>query len=892
MGLFSLKKTIKVSSTLYNLAGEENERNNYLKSTVIGHTLNSYSSGQSLTEDLVNSYLNGPGINFRRYSDWCKSSGYNDMLGMLGGKLYLNAEINIDVLASQIPAPEGSSVILQSSEIGFADFSWWADQYIADNYPDRINSNYEVAMDQVSTTISITWEDGSVSSFAPEGFDDNGEYIYASYFLSYDDVTGPMAAGVPILLDPEEGFLPTAGWSVVSGSSVNTPVDLTTTVNTLVEYSDSRPSESDTTLSTATDSFFTIDAQYHKSDFQGSSSSGSSLLLTTINSYRFDYQTGNVTTGSPAISTISETLPDGVLKTTTTTITPEVIEIAKGYRIDSQEVVGGSSSLKIFIYGKGSGNTVLDEMFQATQSSGEYFPPVPVRVDNDMIDDDRFAEYFDQISKAYKKATRSKFDKLLDSVKDNKSLGDIDYGYCSFGVPLNVKDKKSRKYIFAFFEQILEAIGNDPAYEKFKADLAEAQESQNEYNAWLEAQSNPRDPLYGKPAPKLISTPPLPVSSLQVRTSNIFNYNMIVSWSGLSQYSGSGILDPAYKSGDVWITFGDDLFYDQVIVNGSNSATTNSLTVEHMIINYQETASKWRSINVWGAKHKNKIYKGYAVDTSAKSAINDSEDSGFLIPLQKELYKSISVVDATQMSLACAYMVFNSYTVTKQKWYQSAVFQIIVIVAIIVVSVFFPPTAGLLGPAAALGATVGLSGVAAIIAGTVANMVASMVLMSVIGKVSTAVFGDKIGAIVGPILSVIAIAVGTSVSSGLSMTQTLNNLTEAKNLIGLTDSVGHGFAGYMKASAMETMQKTQAMLLEYSKKMAEISAANDELYGVGGEAFIDPLLFTDSSDSDSGESYESFMKRTLMTGNDIANLTLAIVENFANITTDSNLSMG
>lgn len=891
MGLFSLKKTVTVSSVIYNMAGAEDKRNNYLKSTVIGSILNGDDSSQTLSEDLTNSYLNGPGLNFRRYADWVQSSGYNSMLGMTSGKLYLSNTIDSAVLVSQIPAPLGSSVVLQMSELGFADFSWWADQYVTENYPDRLNTDYESDMDEEANIISIKWADDSVTSFTPVGFDDDNDYIYASYFLTSGDVVGPIVPGVPVVLDPTDPFLPTIDWTTVSTSTVPTTASLNTTVDTLVTYSDGRPDENSTTTTPSTKTYNVIDDRYSKSEFQGISFSGSSLVLTTLDSYRFDYQTGSVITLAPVVNTVSETLPDGTVKTTKTTTTAQDVQISRGYRIDTQEVVSGSSSAKIFIYGKGTGNADLDAMFQSTTSDGEYFPPIPVRVDNDMIDDSRFDPYFDQISKAYKKATRSKFSKFLSNIKENNDLGDIDYGYCSFGVSLNVQDQASRKYIYTFFQKQLESIGNDPAYAEFKVKLAIAQASQVDYNAWLAAQENPLDPLYGTKAPDYIPTPSLPTTSVQVRTSNLFNYNMIVSWTDLSEFTGSGVLDPTRKIGDIWITFGTDDTYDQVIINGSNEAAETSLTVEHMIINYQETATTWRTMNVWGCSHKNKIYKGKAVNISAKSAMNDTEESGFLIPLQKELYKSISLVDATQMSLACSYLVFNCYQVTKQKWYASSIFKVIVIIVIIVISIFFPPTAGLLGPAATVGAAVGLAGTAALIVGTIANMIAAMVLMSVIGKVSTAVFGDKIGSIVGSIVSVIAIAYGTSASSGVGMTQSFSNLTEASNLIALSNSAGQGYAGYIQASAQETLQKTQDLLSEYSDKMKEISSAYKELYGEGSTGLIDPLWFTDAAGINGTESLDSFLDRTLMTGSDIANMSIILIERFASITTDPTISM-
>src|SRR5690606_5430489 len=156
MGIFGSNKKTYVSSVVYNLAGEEINRPNYLKTTVVSSTIN---NRPSIAESIVNSYLEGPGMRFRKFAQWAVDSDYNDTIGLVTGTILTGDSIDTEALLDEIPVTPGSVPSLQSAKIGEDDYTYWADQWVSENYPDRLSTDYVSDFDEAANLITITWED-------------------------------------------------------------------------------------------------------------------------------------------------------------------------------------------------------------------------------------------------------------------------------------------------------------------------------------------------------------------------------------------------------------------------------------------------------------------------------------------------------------------------------------------------------------------------------------------------------------------------------------------------------------------------------------------------------------------------------------------------------------
>lgn len=895
MGMFGSRTQTAVSSVVYNMAGDENDRPNFLKTTVFGSIL---SESNKLSQDIVNSYLNGPAIKFRSFARWTRRTGYVDTVGLVTGNLTVGNSINNALLAQQVPHAANESVQLQSVNMGEADSSFWADQWMLLNHPDQVNGGYR--SDMVGNTINIYIADVLTYSFEPSGFDLNGRYIYASYILSADPVVGDWITGDVVELATGEPWPSVSGWDVITDTTTNTDLDLDTTVETVVTYSNGDPGSSTTNETTRTETYQLIHREYGKEEFMGDKPGTDSTY--SIASLMFQDQTANIVP-SVVVTSTDEDIGGGVIKTTKVTTTTENIALKRTYRVDTQETIQNEwSPTQMFIYQQGTGNAVLDAMFAPPVGSQIFYPYIPIRVDNEFISPTNYPDIYEQSKKAIRKATTNgKFDKIVDQIADNESLDDIDYAYAVFGVSLNVKEVACREYIYRFFQGILEqeGTGGDGAYNNWKILWNAADASMDAWYAWKTAQADSSNPLFGTPEPAKIPYPAMKTKQMKIRSdeNTAMDYHISVEWMAITESEFTGVGKEGAKQGDLWFTTEQtEEFKEKGYVNGAWEALAD-IAVSDVQLYWQDSPTTYRRLSFRGLRHYNFVYKGKHIIIDAKEALEDTEESGFIIPLHEGVYRSMPLKSATQMATACMFLMFNCYTTVKKKWYQTGVFAVIIVIIIIVIAIFFPPAGagaagggGLLGANAAVGAAIGLTGAAAVIVGAIANAIAAMLLVSIIQRGATAIFGEKLGAIIGAIAAVIALQVGTAMAAGQTAAQGFAGMMQAQNLLALTNAGINGYANYVNASTQSILGETARIQSDYEVESEKIQQAYADAFGVN-RGVIDPLTFTDSAwmPNTTPESADSFLGRTLLLGSDIADLSLEMLSRFAEMTLSTEL---
>lgn len=901
MGLFSSKKKTYVSSVVYNLAGDEDKRANYLKTTVIGAIL---AERHSLAQAINQSYIDGPGIKLRNYAKWAVDQGYADAIGWQTGSLFAGDSINQEVLKTFIPTEPGMEVSLQTAEIDNADFTYWADQYVSENFPDLIGTEYVVDMDEATNTITITWEDETTTSFQPVGFNKNARYLYASYILVGGEEEGPVEVGTVVSLAPGDPFPSTSGWTQNSYSSENKTATLTTLTEVEVTYSDSTPPESSSDTTTSDQNYTEFSGEWERTTYKGMKPGVEATY--SLREVMSQNQVGNITQVVDT-NTVVENIGGGVTKTTVTTLTKDVFSLVRSYKVDEQEILQKSwSSVKVFIYEKGSGIPDLDAMFDTPQDVGTFLPFIPIRIDNKYVSELWPDTLYPFAKRAMRKSIGGKYDKIQKNINENESIGDIDYAYAVFGVSLNVKENASKKYVYKFFQAIMNDYNTSSgtAYAAWKTQWDLANASWEEWIAWRQQQDS-GSPV-ATPEPVRLPYPTMPTNTLNISTAGMsqLNYNVTIYWNYITEELGTGLLNPDKKRGDLWFEVGSTETFNQWMWVSGNSGDSDywqavegqTLDNDSITLNWQVTETTWRRLTIIGLQHKNLIYGGKSVDITAKAALEDAEESGFLIPLHRDVYRSMGIKDGTQMSQACCFLVFNCYQVVKQKWYQSGIFKIIVVVVVIAVSIYTGgagagASTGLLGSNAAVGAT--LTGLAstsmtAIIVGAVANAIAAMVLVTIIQKGAIALFGEKIGAIVGAIAGFIALQVGTAYMNNQSMASAFSGMMKADNILKLTEAAGKGYAGYVQASVQEMAAESEQVIAEYEKVSKEIQEKYASTIGYGlanSQEILNSVL------EGGNEAQASFLQRTLMTGADVAQMSFDLLTNFPEITTSTNLNL-
>ena len=226
-----------------------------------------------------------------------------------------------------------------------------------------------------------------------------------------------------------------------------------------------------------------------------------------------------------------------------------------------------------------------------------------------------------------------------------------------------------------------------------------------------------------------------------------------------------------------------------------------------------------------------------------------------------------------------------------QKWYQTFLGMLFIIIAVVVIAALINPAAigsisGALGTNAAVGAGLGLTGTTAIVAGAVANALAAIVISTIVTSASVALFGEKWGAIIGAIAT---FAITFGMSNGFSNI-TVATMMTPQNLLALSSALANGYQGYVSADIAEMQLELNEMDEEYEKRQRELNEMIRDLGGSNDLSF-DPMQLTDvnagngSQGSYIPESLDQFIHRTTMTGSDIVDVTISMVTDFVDLST-------
>lgn len=559
----------------------------------------------------------------------------------------------------------------------------------------------------------------------------------------------------------------------------------------------------------------------------------------------------------------------------------------------------------IYIYEMDTGTVALDALKQDQAVSGvpEFFPALPIRLDNKSLAHEDFDDItgtglYTNTANAYKRATGGQsIDDILTEVDGHEDVGDIDHAYIQFGVVLNVLEPSCRKYIYKFMVEMANYQNASPSYiGDFVNDVSEYETAIADHALWLAAQDDPFDPLYGTPEPvvpdpSLTAIPDVTTIRINSDHAELGSFDHRLSWVSVDEELFTGLGKVGAKTGELWFEKGQVLAWDTY---GFQDDGWNQLLgaqkLEETFLYWQTGPNTYKRLTIWGLIHQNFVYGGKSVDITAHEAIDDPDPSGFLFPLHNPTMMKMSLKDSTQMSTADTFIVFNSYVIYKKKWYQTFLGMLFVLVLFIVVLWFVAPqflssAVGLLGTNAAVGLSLGFAAgsMAAVIAGAVANLLAAMFLTHAVTAFSVAVFGEKLGQIIGAILS---FALNFGFTNGFDQL-TFANLLTPQNLLKFSSSLANGYAGFVASAIGDINTEMEQNLDEYETEYNRVADMINRLGGNNDLSF-DPMQLTDvDAGNDRGsyvpETLDEFIHRTTMTGSDIADVTLSLIEDYAEL---------
>ncbi|MCR5943474.1 hypothetical protein FG152_22080 [Ochrobactrum sp. XJ1] len=499
---------------------------------------------------------------------------------------------------------------------------------------------------------------------------------------------------------------------------------------------------------------------------------------------------------------------------------------------------------------------------------------------NEFLSETNHPEVFAQTKKAYKKATGSKLTKIIEDIADNESLDDIDNTYVVFGVSLNVVENACRRYIYTFLKKLQASqIGGPNVYADYKQAVLDQKPIADAWWEWFWTRDGHEH--VGEEPPKPVY-PTLPDNELRIKgQSNLdTQYDVRIQWKFITEVNGTGLGKADAKPGDVWLEFtGTDDVTVTILSAKFENTMDRSDKYEKIRVWQQVTANTYTYLDVVGLIQRNYVYKMDSQIISAKKALEDVDESGFIIPLHYQTWTDTPLINSTQMATACVFVVFNCYEIHKQKWYQTGIFKILFVIVLAIVSVIFTGGAGIgiLGANMTIGTAFGFSGLTAAIVGSVANALAALVISTILEKVvaDLGILGQIIGALIGFVVGSIS-----SISTGGLASFNWGDLLRADRILALTNSVGKGIAGAINADTMGYAQKMQDLQERADEELKKINEAYYAEFGYGSQGLINPFMFVDPDTSLKAESSSTFLARTLMTGSDVAQMSQDLLYDF------------
>lgn len=553
---------------------------------------------------------------------------------------------------------------------------------------------------------------------------------------------------------------------------------------------------------------------------------------------------------------------------------------------------------QLYTYRMGSGNATFDALRPTLDNLAEFFPAIPLRLHGTMITE-MGGDIQATSERAYRKLIGNRMDDLIEQLADNDSIDDMDHIFLVPAVTLNAKDDPSQKYLYEFFKGLIPLQKVQTSFADFVASETSRRVTAAAWKRWKRANAGdgaPTNPRWRKIAPALEAvfyTVP-DRNELSIRMEDLPEFHFLLQWTSIEETQHLGNAKrfdgdqtrSLLKVGEYWIQKLPSLTAWELGIDYYDYLTYPPRTWERFAIFHQHSRRRYRRITITGLQHDNFVYEDKTVKLTAAEALDEEDESGFLIPLHYPTLRKVGLLSGAELSGVSAYLVINSYKQVKQKWYQRGFFKFVLIAVSIAISVVtaggsLASAGGILGTNLAVGTSLGATAATAAMVGAVANGIAAVILTTVLSKVSVLMLGEKWGAIVGTIVSMVALQVGTSLATTGSFSVDWTSVFRPENLVKLTDSVTKAYGQWLTGDTMEIYEDMEKLREEQNDKLEELNKLWEENLGMTGIAF-DPMMFTDATEQ-FGESSASFLSRTLLTGSELAEMSRAMVTDFVAI---------
>jgi hypothetical protein len=461
---------------------------------------------------------------------------------------------------------------------------------------------------------------------------------------------------------------------------------------------------------------------------------------------------------------------------------------------------------------------------------GTYFPFTYFRLDKKNRTLERFRdrpEY--KTTKKMLSYLDMDYDALAKSIHQSPTIDDIEQALMIWAVPADTENEEERRYLFEYFHLLFYASTSTFNLAGTLAD------GLGEFNN----------------------------RGSQAITIKDKAYTMNLKYQGISKRRVAGKIGTG-KVGSHHSEYGEDTTVEKYTnTNGDRQRGLMERVVKVPYYSYrkQVNATFYEEIRVYNPTLTYTVWDG-------KNVVAKGKSKSLLIPLDHSITKLLPILKREILYSRSLHFVMNTRITTKEKWYQSGVFKIVMIIIAAVVTFFFPP-----GGAALWAGIIG----AGIVIHMITALVVSLIINMVVGAAITMVT-KVLGAEVAMVLAIALIAYGgyQGVSQGLSFTQTM-----ATNVVTLgTNLVKASVSEYFRAEGDVLNKQTGEFELMVTSKNKELDEAK-KLLDSGID--INPYEFVGSMPMVVwGESPKDLYMRTVESGN-IGMATIEMVGSYVDV---------
>ena len=379
------------------------------------------------------------------------------------------------------------------------------------------------------------------------------------------------------------------------------------------------------------------------------------------------------------------------------------------------------------MYAEGGTDNQLNLLLRnsATKTSGT-FPGLVLKSDNRWIDHYKFYSSLPMTEAEWKATDKWKTSKgyarrlgvdmagLIKAVKENPDEGEIDYMFVQPGTIISSPNQCAMEYHFNYFNRLrLSLPDGKPALD-----------------AWIATTNE----LMNKPSANACPAQSVRIKDLDTETNCV---NMEIGWRYMIYEEKTGTLAKPYE---------------QEVTRDANSLLTvkywrpklrpGEITYDFtkLIIRKRLTENTYAELTIVGLWHENYVYQGKSVQSGVWDAFNDKDGdfgTGFIIPLEIETFATLSGRERLQLAQEALHIIFNSYQVVKQKWYQTGIFAVfmLIISVVIIVITWGTATPYVTALNVAIKAALITIGISATIAAALALVLTALVVVSVLAAV-------------------------------------------------------------------------------------------------------------------------------------------------------------